>query len=51
MKHTGPLKQHGISMVEILISLLLAFILIGTIIQIYMSNKQAFRISNANSEI
>lgn len=44
-------KQTGASLVEIMVSLTLSMFLIGGVLHIFISNKQAYRLNSAYSEI
>ncbi len=43
--------QSGISLVEILVSLVISLFLLGGIVQVYLGNKTTFKFSNAISEV
>ncbi len=43
--------QSGISMVEILVSLVISVFLLGGIVQVYLGNKTTFKFANAISEV
>lgn len=45
MKKLASTKQHGFSLVELMIALVLGLILIGGVINIFVANRQAFRTS------
>ncbi len=44
-------KQAGISLVEILVSLVISLFLLGGIVQVYLGNKTSFKFTNAIAEI
>ena len=46
-----PLKQSGLSLVEIMVALVISVFLLGGIIQVYMGNKASYRFSDASSRI
>lgn len=50
MKHS-PLKQSGLSLVEILVALVISIFLLGGIVQVYLGNKATYRFSDASSRI
>ncbi len=44
-------KQSGLTMVELLVAMVLGLILIGGVVQIYLSNNQTYRVTEASSRI
>ena len=44
-------RQSGISLVEVLVSLVIGLMLLGGVVQVYSGNKATFRFSNALAEI
>lgn len=44
-------KQHGLSLVEVLVALVISLFLLGGIVQVYTGNKQTFAFTNALAEI
>ena len=44
-------RQQGISLVEVLISLVIGLMLLGGVVQVYSANKTSFRFTNALAEI
>jgi type IV pilus assembly protein PilW len=44
-------KQHGISLVEVLVALVISLFLLGGIVQVYLGNKATFSFTNALAEI
>lgn len=44
-------RQHGVSLVEIMIALIVGLILTAGVIQIFVSNKQAYRVLDAESRL
>jgi len=49
MKRIG--KQKGISLVEVLVSMVISVFLLGGIVQVYLGNKTTFKFTNALAEI
>lgn len=43
--------QHGVSLIEILISITISLFLLGGVLQAFLNNKQAYRISSAFGEL
>lgn len=52
-RHTGALlrKQHGLTLVELMIALTLGLVLLGGIIAIMMSSRQTYRVNEALSRM
>ena len=48
MKQTAR-KQYGFSLIEIMISMVLSLVLIGGVIEIFVANKQTYRMEEALS--
>ncbi len=51
IKQPGKIKQSGISLVEVMVSLVISLFLLGGIIQVYLGNKTTFSFTNALAEI
>jgi len=49
MKHLK--HQHGISLVEVMVALVISLFLLGGIIQVYLANKSSYAFSNSISRI
>ena len=47
----APASQHGLTLVELMIALVLGLVVIGTAIAIFISNKQAYLTNGAVSQI
>ncbi len=47
----SPRNQRGLTMVELLVAMVLGLILIGGVVQIYLSNNQTYRVTEATSRI
>lgn len=45
------MRQKGITLVELMIALVLGLIIVAGVIQIYVSNKQAYRVTDAQSQL
>lgn len=46
-----PAQQHGLTLVEVMVALVLSLVLIGSMIQIYLSSKQTYRMNEALSRL
>lgn len=46
-----PLTQHGFTLIELMIALVLGLVLIGGVISVLLSNQQTYRTNNALSQL
>lgn len=50
MTNTGKFQQ-GLTMVELMVAMVLGLVLVGGVIQIYISNKQTYRVQESQSRV
>lgn len=46
-----PLRQTGLTLIEIMVAMVISLVLLGGVLQIFQSNKQSFRVQEALSRV
>lgn len=51
MNRTSPRRQHGLSLVELMVAIVLAVLLIGGVMQIFLASRQTYSTNSALSRV
>ncbi|MCO6705108.1 PilW family protein, partial [Streptomyces sp. CHB9.2] len=51
MKHRAPRRQKGLSIIELMIALLLGLLLMGGVMQVFLSSRQTYQTNSALSQV